>query len=173
MNSTPQKEADGRIVDRRRLWIYLLVFVVLLLGFSVSTVVRILRSIHNGQEAIRIEADKGFEKAKASIKPEKLRSWALQAVNRWPGLGVMGTPIPLAEIPDSICQLYTNPAVAEANPPTADAYTNKAGDYVVITWGGGFAHWRYYVGTTNFWLSTNDGYVFKWAEGIYYSRDFR
>jgi hypothetical protein len=54
---------------------------------------------------------------------------------------------------------------------------NSSGEtpYVKIIWGGGFFHWFFAIGPTNFSISTNNTFykTTEWTQGVYYSREGR
>lgn len=115
------------------------------------------------------KADSGFRKARATIKLEDLRAWALATTQGHPSTNGYAVEIPKAEIPDSIKELYSIPPEnALAVPKTGE---NEG--HVVIIWGGGFFHWAFDIGPTNFVSQYNPEYpkVFVLAPGIYYTRE--
>ncbi len=119
-----------------------------------------------------VQADEGFKKAKTTINPEKLRAWAIgeMAKQKPPTNGYLGKDIPNSEIPDYIQNLY-----ADA-PENAAIHYNGDQSFVYIMWGGGFFHYGFEVGETNFLLPFNSDnseypYDFEWKSGIYYTRE--
>ncbi len=116
---------------------------------------------------IVVKADAGFKRAKQTIDPEQLRTWALEAVRRWPSTNDLGfQTIPDSEIPHYIQNLYSY--------PPEDA--SVSGNTVSIFWGGGFFHWVIQIGNTNYSEPFNSGnpeypYNFEWTNGIYYTRE--
>ena len=108
-----------------------------------------------------VAADAGFKTAKQTIDPEKFRAWALSEMTKHPGAGVI---IPNAELPDYIQNLYSEPP---------EEVSTMSGN-IMITWGGGFFHWGFDIGPTNFTLTPNSDIPFaiaEWVPGIYYSRE--
>jgi len=114
-------------------------------------------------------ADEGFKKAKKTIKSEDLRAWALEEIKNLSGTNGFSTKVPQSEIPDYIKNLYSIPPEgAWVNPKTSESAA-----CVMIVWGGGFFHWGFDIGSTNFMSSTNPEYpkAFMWCAGIYYRRE--
>jgi hypothetical protein len=117
-----------------------------------------------------VQADDGFKKAKATIDPEKLRAWALKEIAKHkPSTNdFAGKDIPDSEIPDYIQTLYPYPA------EDATVQMDEDQPYVMITWGGGFFHWMFDIGSTNLAGTTGSDNHFttvEWIPGIYYSRE--
>jgi hypothetical protein len=132
---------------------------VLFLGYFLSIPLQIVR-----------DADAGFRKAKKTIQPEQLRSWALESIRSYTGTNGYSQEIPISEIPPSIKTLYSIASEkAWATPKSADSEA-----FVLIYWGGGFFHWGFYIGSTNFTVSTNlemDHQIAEWVPGIYYMHE--
>jgi hypothetical protein len=110
-----------------------------------------------------VEADEGFNRAKVTIGPEKLRFWALEEISKQQSANT-NFIIPNSEIPIYIRNLYSYP------PTDIEVETNT----VTIWWGGGFFHWMIDIGPTNFTETTGAENIYttvEWVPGIYYSRE--
>jgi len=109
-----------------------------------------------------VMADAGFKKAKMTIDSEKMRTWALMEIAKGQHA------IPDSEIPDYIQKLYDEPVEGAL-------VENDAGtDHVELIWGGGFFHWGFSVGSTNYFLAAgvqNTYTMAEWVPGIYYGRE--
>src|SRR6266705_6860904 len=100
---------------------------VFFVGYIISLPVRTVR-----------EADAGFRKAKTTIDPEQLRSWALATAKSHKGTNGYSHEVIISEIPDYMKKLYS----VEPEHAWADPNTGTVG----IIWGGGFFHWGFYIG---------------------------
>lgn len=112
-------------------------------------------------------ADAGFKKAKKTIDPELLRTWALEEIPKFPPStnSFFAPKIPNTEVPIYMQKLYSE--------PVEDACVQH-GDQpdVTISWGGPFFHWMFYIGSTNFVLpKDSETTIVQWVPGIYYSRE--
>ena len=105
------------------------------------------------------QADEGFKKAKKTINPEDLRSWALEEIKN----AGTNTFIPEPKVPKYLQNLYSDPP----------EFAEVDGNTIAIVWGGGFFHWRINIGSTNFVSATDEDYptVFMWRPVIYYTRE--
>ena len=116
------------------------------------------------------QADAGFRKAKKTMDPEQLRVWALESIRNYSGTNGYSQHIQISKIPDNVKNLYsTLPETAWVSPKTADSDGS-----VGIIWGGGFFHWGFYIGSTNFSIQTGyegDHQIAKWTSGIYYTHE--
>jgi len=106
------------------------------------------------------DADAGFKKATNTIDPEGLRAWALESIRTNATIKDVTN-----SIPREIQTLYHE---------TPEIEIGKSG--LILSWGGDFFHWVYYIGATNDTLphiSQNRQYPFnfEWRPGIYYSRE--
>jgi hypothetical protein len=116
-----------------------------------------------------VMADSGFKRARKTINPEELRSWAFEAIRKFPATNGFSKEIPGSEIPASIKNLYSIPLQgAWVNPKS-----NERAGCVMIIWGGGFFHWGIDIGPTNFVSPINEEYpkAFRLSPGIYYRRE--
>lgn len=113
------------------------------------------------------KADSGFRRAQATIDSGALRLWAAGAIQKYSETNGSASEIPSSEIPTIMKNLYPSPAHAWVNSKTADREA-----CVMIMWGGGFFHWGFDIGPTNYLPIANPEYPkFKLAPGIYYQRD--
>jgi hypothetical protein len=115
-----------------------------------------------------IQADAGFRRAKKTIDPEQLRAWALATVKSHNGTNGYIHHVENSELPDYILNLYSiPPEMAWASPKATDQ------DVLVgIVWGGGFFHWGFYIGTTNYVMEpSGDHVIAEWTPGIYYAHE--
>jgi hypothetical protein len=129
-------------------------------------------------------ADAGFRKAKKTIDPEQLRTWALQEIAKNPtNDGIFPPEIPNSEIPNYIQKLYSQPvenaviwkSADDTNFALLTLHSNSVElgqSNVTIFWGGPFFHWMFEIGPTNF-VPPSDPYVStaEWIPGIYYGRE--
>ena len=132
-------------------WIILIVILCVPLFFVGSFLVMPAETIY--------KADEGFKKAKKTINPEGLRSWALEEIRN----AGTNTFIPDPKVPKTLQDLYSiPPEFAEVN-----------GNTIAVVWGGGFFHWKLDIGPTNFVSTPDEIYsrVFMWCPGIYYGRE--
>jgi len=119
---------------------------------------------------IAYKADAGFKRAKRNIDPRQLQTWAIQEISKHPFTNdnQILRDIPQSEIPSQMQNLYSYP-------PEAAVLRNDSDEipYVKIIWGGGFFHWFFAVGPTNFSVSTNNTFykTTEWTQGVYYSRE--
>ena len=159
MNQEPQKKSGVSKTTRHFPWAWIgLVAMLCIPVFFVGSFLLM------PAKAIR-EADQGFRKAKQTIDAEALRSWALDAIKRWPSTNGSRV-IANSEIPENIRMLYSQ--------PPGRVFIRS--DAVEIDWGGALFHWGFEIGSTNFLRPFNSGnhecpYNFEWKPGIYYSRE--
>src|SRR5258708_5472450 len=112
-------------------WIILIVILCVPVFFVGSFLVMPAETIY--------KADEGFKKAKKTIDPEQLRSWALEEIKNLSGTNGFSTKIPQSEIPDYIKNFYSIPPEdAWVNPKTSESEA-----CVMIMWGGEFFHWGF------------------------------
>ncbi len=118
---------------------------------------------------IAFKADAGFRRAKKNIDPKQLQVWAIQEISKHPLTNDTQwlRDIPESEIPSQMQNLYSVR-------PAAAVLRNDSGEipYVKIIWGGGFFHWFFAIGPTNFSISTNGTFykTIEWTQGVYYLR---
>jgi hypothetical protein len=114
------------------------------------------------------KADAGFRKAKEIINPEQLRAWALESIKSYSGTNGYSQDIAMSEIPNYITNLYSiPPEKAWVNPKTSESEA-----YVMIMWGGGFFHWGFYIGGTNYSMEPFGNHeIAEWTSGIYYMHE--
>ena len=163
MNEVPPINAGASKTGRRFPWTWIILAAVLFIPviFIGSIAAMPFIAIH--------KADEGFRKAKRTIDSDQLRSWALEEIKNLSGTNGFSTKIPQSEIPDYIKNLYSIPPEdAWVNPKTSESAA-----CVMIMWGGGFFHWGFDIGSTNFVSSANPEYpkAFMWCPGIYYRRE--
>ena len=121
---------------------------------------------------VAYKADVGFKQARRNIDPNPLQAWAVREIAKYPFTNDnenMRT-IPQSEIPDPVKTLYRHL-------PDAAILKNEANgmNYVKIVWGSGFFQWSFWIGPTNFSISTNGTYyqTTKWVDGVYFLREGR
>ena len=158
MDEVP-KNLNGSKNVRRFRWSWIVLLAVLCVPILLISNFLMMPS-----RAIR-KADQGFRKAKQTIDAEALRSWALDAIKRWPSTNGSRV-IANSEIPENIRMLYSQ--------PPGRVFIRS--DAVEIDWGGALFHWGFEIGSTNFFRPFNSGnhecpYNFEWKSGIYYSRE--
>jgi hypothetical protein len=159
VNEAPQKSSRASIIKKVCYPIAIILAVVL--GILLFPMIMIMGSAY----MTIYHADEGFKRAKKTISPEELRSWALQTFKEHSGTN--NPEISVSEIPGSIRNLCSG--------GPEDAVISRNGG-VVIFWGGGFFHWVIEIENTNFsepFRSENEEYPynFEWTNGIYYSRE--
>jgi len=123
---------------------------------------------HVGPFGVVNHADAGFRRAKKTIDSEQLRAWALATVKSHNGTNGYVHYVKNSEIPEYIVNLYSTP------PETAWVLPNVSDQdaLVGIIWGGGFFHWGFYVGTTNYIMEPfGDHQIAEWTNGIYYMHE--
>jgi len=112
-----------------------------------------------------IQADKGFKKAKETINPEELRTWALQEIPKCSVTNKDGQIlIPDSDIPGYIKELF-------GEPPEASVGEYGGEKYVFFGWGGPFFDWNITIGSTNLAPQYNsEETTTRWVPGIYFGR---
>jgi len=142
-----------------RLWFAALVIVILALGIGMALYSHSARFSDDVKKSLA-EADAGFKKATNTIDPETLRTWALESVRTNATVKDVTN-----SMPREIQTLYSEPPQIEIG---------SSG--LTLSWGGGFFHWVFYIGSTNDTLShisknRQYPYNFEWRPGIYYTRE--
>ena len=138
------------------LFVWVVAFIVLI--FFAYKIGSFFHNINLAADQALNEADGGFRKAKNTINPEQLRTWALESIERRTNLHEV-----YKSMPDNIRNLYEEPP---------DVSVNES--CVVLMWGGGFFHWEIDIGPTNYTETTgveNIHTTVEWVPGIYYSRE--
>lgn len=143
-------------------WIPVVVVVCLLLALAATAVViyKASTKVFTGMNKPMVDADAGFKRAEQTIDPEALRSWALDNIHK------KASPREITDsMPKYIQTLYDEPPEAQLDQ-----------DCLILSWGGGFSHWVFYVGDTNQTMPFNSPnhqypYNFEWRPGIYYTRE--
>ena len=140
----------------------------IILALVLSAPILLVGSFLAGPLMIIHEADAGFRKAKKTIDPERLRSWALDSIKWHSGTNGFSENLPISKIPDYITNLYSIPPEdAWITPKTADHEAS-----VGIIWGGGFFHWGLFVGPTNYLMYPDGNHqIAEWVSGIYYMHE--
>lgn len=169
MDETPDNAASFRPKAKlSRAWKVLIVVAILFIGIPVGFIVSLgIAFDHKFNQTLQT-ADAGFARAKQTINPEDLRSWALKEISQYPITNQTddAREIPSEEVPGYLRDLYTQ--------PLEDAWVEKSGDqtYVQVFWGGALFHWMFYVGATNLVPSANSEVkTAEWVPGIYYGRE--
>ena len=180
MNETATNSGVSKKV-KRIIWIIIITVV----GFPILAIVSVWTLISFDTSRTLHKADAGFRKAKQTIDPEQLRTWALQEIAKNPtNNGIFSPKIPNSEIPSYMQKLYSQPVedaviwkfpsntnfvllTVNSNSVEQIGQTN-----VTIFWGGPFFHWMFEIGPTNF-VPPLDSEVktAEWVPGIYYGRE--
>lgn len=113
------------------------------------------------------QADAGYRKAKKTITLEELRTWAQMVAMKHARSNGGNGEVPVSEIPSYLTHLYTSP------PEYVSTDSGDTNCYAMIVWGGGFFHWGFQVGTTNFmgWTNHESPRLYPLAPGIYYQHE--
>jgi len=119
---------------------------------------------------VAYKADAGFRRAKKNIDPKQLQAWAIQEISKYPLTNdtQILRDIPESEIPSQMQNLYSfSPRAAIMKMDSSEIPSVK------IIWGGGFFHWLFIIGPTNFSISTNGTFykTVEWTQGVYYMRE--
>jgi len=168
MNPSPPKICETRKREKRWLGLVLIAVVVIpVIAASIFYGRFYVYGFLSARNALRT-ADAGFKKAKQTINPEELRTWALETIKRYPDTNDGSPSIPPSEIPKFVRDLYSQPPF-----DTIVLQRGSNQSSVLFMWGGGLFAWSIEVGQTNLISETNPEYPrsFTWVPGIYYTRE--
>jgi len=162
MNEVPVTNCGASKVKRRIPWIWI---ILLLVAAIIAGVSRFELWLSLPPSDV-VEADKGFKKAKATINPEQLRTWALEEIPKCSVTNEDGEIfIPNSDIPNYIKELFSEP------PNEACVWENGGQKCILFGWGGPFFNWSIIIGQTNFVpLLSPEESATKWVSGVYFSR---
>jgi len=163
MNEAPTTKYGSSKIKKLFCWVLLGIIAVL-----IAIPVCLIGCFFIGPFEAVNQADAGFRRAKKHIDPEQVRAWAFATVKSHNGTNGYIHHVENSEIPDYLVNLYSiPPEMAWVSPNATDQ------DVLVgIVWGGGFFHWGFYIGTTNYVKEpTGDHVIAEWTNGIYYAHE--
>jgi len=149
MNQMPPAKSGVRIIER--------IFAAAIAILIAAVFVFIIWFIFTPPKIVA-EADAGFKRAKQTINPEELRKWALDSIQNKATQNELQESLPVA-----VKTLYSEPP-----------YVRIEEGILILMWGGGFFHWEFDIGPTNYSQETgvdNHFTTLEWVPGIYYSRE--